>query len=1013
MAKLKPISTLFILVSGWLSFAPMASGQIPLAAVEVPHLENFDVMGSAGTVFPMGWTALRYAGSGTAGQTLTLGVTDGTQNAGNIYNTGSADAADRALGSLASGSTAPRFGAGFQNLTGRRVTAIDLTAVMEQWRAGSSGVVETNIFEYSLQATGINDAAAGWLPVPAMDLVEKLTATTSAGAVDGNLEVNKTNLAGQITDLAFDPGATLWLRWSDRDAAGSDALMALDDLALTLHGETADHVPPALTGNPFTPADGAEEVDPATPALSVTFNEHIRPGTGNIILSNLTDGTTQELAVVTPAQVTLTAATAALQVNLAAGKHYAVQIPAAAITDIAGNAYAGFTGDTTWAFSTAQAGAHNTLQQDFAACSVNLPGGWRQYSVAGDQVWGCSSFGQSNNGVQANGFATTNQANEDWLISPALNLSAFDFPLLHYWSRSRFAGPPLRLMVSVNYSGSGDPYAAGVSWTEVAGQFAPVGHDAWHPARDIDLSAFKQPQVFLAFVYTSTATSGSRWTLDDISITNSAVGPFQTSLQVLSDLDFGTVEAPGASAAKTFTFSVAGLDQSLNLLAPPGFVLSKDGMAYAGNLSYSPAEAAGGNTVYLKFMPPGPAHAVFTGTLRFTNGSEFNAAAGYLSGNTVPQNETFDVVNWNIEWFGAPGGPADDGQQLENARKILTSLDAEVYVLQEIANPQAFRDLVSAMPGYRGFTSPYVSAGSAATAQRLAFIYKTAAVDSVGGRGLLTGAGQAPGFWASGRLPYLFVFDVRINGVRKRIHLVNIHPKANENGSEAEAREAYDRRRFDLQVLKDTLDQYYGRANIILAGDFNDDIDFTVAALPFPTESTYEPFMSDTSRYNALTLPLSKAGLRTYLTFDNVIDHVLVSNEMGDDYLDKSARIVIPFGLVPDFGSTTSDHLPVSTRFWWAEDGATGGDDPAPEAGLQVYPNPATTWLRVSLSRAGAGPAIMSLFDLAGRRVYRRVVPARDHDLFRLISVAELPRNTYLLVLTTPQGTVRQRIILK
>ena len=455
---------------------------------------------------------------------------------------------------------------------------------------------------------------------------------------------------------------------------------------------------------------------------------------------------------------------------------------------------------------------------------------------------------------------------------------------------------------------------------------------------------------------------------------------------------------------------MAGLDQNLTLSAPAGFVVSKHGLTYASSLVYSPAEAGATNTVHLKFKPTSAGKTVYTGTIRFSSGSELSTTAGFLSGNTVPQALTFDVVNWNIEWFGAANGPADNSRQAENVVKVLTHLDADMYVLQEIANQQAFADLVRQLPGYKGFTSPYISSGSSATAQRLAFIYKTATVDSVAGRGLLTGAGQPDNFWASGRLPYMFIFDARVNGLSKRIHLVNVHPKANDNNSPADALEAYNRRKFDVQVLKDTLDQHYGNANIMLAGDYNDDIDFTVAAITATNESTFKDFVADTARYQALTMPLSQAGLRTYITFDNVIDHMLISNELVANYLDHSARIVIPFDLVADYGNTTSDHLPVSTRFLLAPSGPV---ETGLTADFQVFPNPASTWLQVFVARPGPGPAVIALYDLTGRQVYRREVASKEEALDHLVPVGGLPRNFYLLVVTTSQGVLRHRLILR
>jgi len=65
-----------------------------------------------------------------------------------------------------------------------------------------------------------------------MNLVEKLTTTTAAAAVDGNLADNKTAI-NAIVNTDIINGGVLWIRWSDADHFGSDGLYAIDDLSIT------------------------------------------------------------------------------------------------------------------------------------------------------------------------------------------------------------------------------------------------------------------------------------------------------------------------------------------------------------------------------------------------------------------------------------------------------------------------------------------------------------------------------------------------------------------------------------------------------------------------------------------------------------------------------------------------------------------------------------------------------------------------------------------------------------
>ena len=197
------------------------------------YTQDFDVMGSSGTVLPEGWSAVRGAGSGVLGAPLTPAVTAGTATGGGVYNVGLSGDSDRALGSLASSSTAPVFGVQFANDTGSLVDSVSVWGVMEQWRTGSSATaLESLVFEYSLNAVGVYDDGANWLALAPLDLTEALTFSTSAGAVNGNAQAQQREVSAALTGLDWQPGRQLTFRWSDTDVAGSDGLYALDNFRL-------------------------------------------------------------------------------------------------------------------------------------------------------------------------------------------------------------------------------------------------------------------------------------------------------------------------------------------------------------------------------------------------------------------------------------------------------------------------------------------------------------------------------------------------------------------------------------------------------------------------------------------------------------------------------------------------------------------------------------------------------------------------------------------------------------
>jgi hypothetical protein len=219
-------------------------------------------------------------------------------------------------------------------------------------------------------------------------------------------------------------------------------------------GGASDVTPPVITA--LSPEDDATGVATSFNA-SVTFSEAIVKGTsGTITLKKVSDGTTVQTFDITSSAVTVSNSTVSVSINsLQFNTAYYFEISSGAFKDANNNNFAGISGPTTWNFTTSVTPAAGTLgtTYNFNTCSSNLPDGFTQYSVTGAQVWGCTTFGRSPadssgsapNGLQINGFANgINNTNEDWLISPSFNLTATNFPLLSFWSRTAFTGATLK-----------------------------------------------------------------------------------------------------------------------------------------------------------------------------------------------------------------------------------------------------------------------------------------------------------------------------------------------------------------------------------------------------------------------------------------------------------------------------------------------------------------------------------------------------------------------------------------
>jgi hypothetical protein len=145
-------------------------------------------------------------------------------------------------------------------------------------------------------------------------------------------------------------------------------------------------------------------------------------------------------------------------------------------------------------------------------------GNWTQVNVEGPQEWTRNnSFGLNNSPcAQISGYSGGSfTANENWLISPAMNFSLYLNPTLHFYNAKNYNGPDLKVMVSNDYDGGNNPGSA--NWSQL-GFMMSSGAFTWTPSGDIDLSGTQGEAVYVAFQFTSTATSSATWELDNIEI---------------------------------------------------------------------------------------------------------------------------------------------------------------------------------------------------------------------------------------------------------------------------------------------------------------------------------------------------------------------------------------------------------------------------------------------------------------------------------------------------------------
>ena len=340
----------------------------------------------------------------------------------------------------------------------------------------------------------------------------------------------------------------------------------------------------------------------------------------------------------------------------------------------------------------------------------------------------------------------------------------------------------------------------------------------------------------------------------------------------------------------------------------------------------------------------------------------------------IPHSETFDVVTWNIEWFGDEDrGPKTD-TQFQNVIQVIQELRPDLIGVQEIADAGQFNRLMDKLDDYRGFITRY------SQDQQVGFIFNTETVDSLTSR-LLGSEQLLNAYHFAYRFPLEFVFQARIGDDHMVMNAVVQHAKASRGMNDSES---YERRVNASTELKEYFDFSVSSTPLIYLGDYNDPVtQSNYEGAPSP----YQNFVADPA-YEIVTLPLEEAGEVSWPGTDSrygasMIDHITINQHLSDEWLRGSETVYYPDD-IEDFENTTSDHHPVSARFDLTgtlqvttavqqQDGSI--NLPQSSVLLTNYPNPFNPSTMIPFHLRDAGQVTIAVYNALGQRV---ATPVRD-----------------------------------
>jgi hypothetical protein len=178
------------------------------------------------------------------------------------------------------------------------------------------------------------------------------------------------------------------------------------------------------------------------------------------------------------------------------------------------------------------------------------------------------------------------------------------------------------LRYSANYSGADDPRLA--TWFDLDLEFPEVNSNEWQNSSVVVPN--KESKIYFAFVYTSTISAATRWTLDDWSIKDNLLSIPSTVLSY-ADVEVGT-----SSASQSILVQIAGYGD-ITVTASTGFQVSLNNTSFSQSVVIPEIEAEAGKNIYVRFTPTTQSQGL-QGTLTFTS-TELSVVKNNLVGSSL------------------------------------------------------------------------------------------------------------------------------------------------------------------------------------------------------------------------------------------------------------------------------------------------------------------------------------------------------------------------------------------
>ncbi len=328
----------------------------------------------------------------------------------------------------------------------------------------------------------------------------------------------------------------------------------------------------------------------------------------------------------------------------------------------------------------------------------------------------------------------------------------------------------------------------------------------------------------------------------------------------------------------------------------------------------------------------------------------FHLSAQSIDDLSFGTDSTFEIMTWNIEWF-----PKNGQITVDYVSQIIEALDIDLIALQEIDIKSCFVEMVENLDGWDGYyvDSEYLG---------LAYIYKSDEIEVLDIFEIYTTLWRA-----FPRAPLV----MEMNYKNENMIIINNHLKC--CGDEIlNLNDPWDEetRRFDAcNLLEEYINSYYPNDKVIMLGDLNDIL------IDNPANNVFTAFLDDDENYLFPDMDIAEGSSSgwSYPGWPSHIDHILITNELFDEFEDDNSDIrtikideYLPGGMY-EYDANISDHRPVALKFIGS--GNAGFNDVAfHKVNLSNYPNPFKNTTTISFDPL-PGNSEIEIYTMNGQKI--------------------------------------------